>query len=491
MKGIVRVDTFGNKGLSSGRQNFPHFRPFSSIFKDRSVGQPLEVHIRKLQEFYWSESDPDGRGFVPLADALRKAGEFQEASRILRDGLRRHPDFLAGHVVSAWLSLDQGHPGEAERHFQAAMDLDPKNVAALRGLAELHLEKGDEDSALDYMEALLAEDPVDLELPSRLEELRDQIQTRQEAQRHGGSEGEALPWGDPSGVEAELDWGDAILQPDSGPSPSAISEEENPDESVRPLLVVEDGEPIPAEGDLEDSLITSTLGEIYLRQGLLGRAEWVFESLLEEDPENEHLRRRLDEVQELLRSQDSVEEMPPETSPVDEQEEAGTLESSVEGSGGSVTEWRPEGFPEAGEVEVVPIESLAPDRASPGRPAPTSAADIPEDVVPVELLGPGEIVPVESLGPEEAVPIESLEPAEIVPIAFLAPEEPISVELLAPDGPIPIQDLAPSEPVPIESLAPSGPVSIVSLAPDGDEGVSIEGSDSTIQDFERWLDKLQ
>ena len=40
------------------------------------MGQPLEVHIRKLQEFYWSEADPEGRGFVPLADALRKAGEF-------------------------------------------------------------------------------------------------------------------------------------------------------------------------------------------------------------------------------------------------------------------------------------------------------------------------------------------------------------------------------------------------------------------------------
>ena len=55
------------------------------------MGQPLEVHIRKLQEFYWSEHDPDGRGFVPLADALRRAGDFREAHRLLRDGLDGTP----------------------------------------------------------------------------------------------------------------------------------------------------------------------------------------------------------------------------------------------------------------------------------------------------------------------------------------------------------------------------------------------------------------
>ena len=72
------------------------------------MGQPLEFHIRKLQEFYWSAADPDGRGFVPLADALRRAGEHWEARRVLREGLKRHPDYLSGYVVAAWLSLDQG-----------------------------------------------------------------------------------------------------------------------------------------------------------------------------------------------------------------------------------------------------------------------------------------------------------------------------------------------------------------------------------------------
>lgn len=51
------------------------------------MGQPLEVHIRELQELYWSAADPDGRGFVHLADALRRAGDLREAHRVLREGL--------------------------------------------------------------------------------------------------------------------------------------------------------------------------------------------------------------------------------------------------------------------------------------------------------------------------------------------------------------------------------------------------------------------
>jgi len=183
------------------------------------VGQPLEVHIRKLQDHYWSEADPDGRGFVCLADALRRAGDLREAHRLLRDGLGRHPDFLSAHVVAGWLSIDRGQLGEAEDRFRTALDLDSRNVSALRGLAEVLLDRGEEDSALGFLEALCREDPVDLTLPERILELRTRSKVEEDVGPGEGGEPEPRLWDDPEEVAEELDWESAALQPDASASP--------------------------------------------------------------------------------------------------------------------------------------------------------------------------------------------------------------------------------------------------------------------------------
>ncbi len=432
------------------------------------MGQPLEVHIRKLQEFYWSDADPDGRGFVPLADALRRAGDFREAHRLLREGLGRCPDFLSGHVVAAWLSVDQGRLEEAESSFETALELDPKNIAALRGLAEVFLDRGEVGSALVFLEALLQEDPIDQDLPNRVSELRVQAKTLDEADPDQDLEPEPTVWEDPDGVAEELNWDAASLQPDSSPGPFP----EEPEEESPSVPVVEDGEPIPDPEELAHALVTSTLGEIYLRQSLFSQAETVFETLLHGDPENEHLKHRLDEARKLLRAEEAEVE-------------------AEEGDG-----------PISTEEEIVPISFLAPDELH-GTPEEeeekeTATAD---GVVPIEALAPAEVVPIESLAPDrigpipaakpvpESVPsIDALAPDEVISIEALAPDEVISIDALAPDEVISIDALAPDEVVPIESLAPEYPPhQAPGGVPEGDDS----GRDPTIDAFERWLDDLQ
>jgi tetratricopeptide (TPR) repeat protein len=442
----------------------PLFRPFSSIIEDRSVGQPQEVHIRKLQDFYWSDADPDGRGFVPLADALRKAGDFREAHRLLREGLGRHPDFLSGHVVAAWLSVDQGHTEEAESQFRTALELDPRNLSALRGLAEVLLDRGEVGSALGFLEALLHEDPMDLDLPNRVLDLRAQTEAPTGAGPDTDPEPARSVWDDPHAVADELNWDAAALQSDSSP-------DDSPDESeelVPPPSVVEDEEAIPSLEELDDALVTSTLGDIYLRQGLFGRAERVFETLLGEDPENEHLKHRLEEVRSLLQAQ-------------------GAEPDEKEGR-----EWRT-----PTEVEIVSIFSLAPDEVR-GAPAEAGA---PEEVAPIEALAPTEVVPIESLALDRVDPVLAVEaaPDEPITVDALAPDEPITVDALAPDEPITIDALAPDEPITVDALAPDGPVPIESLAPEFPPDQNPEGGadedeprrDPTIDAFENWLDNLR
>ena len=447
------------------------------------MGQPQEGHIRKLQDYFWSDADPDGLGFVPLADALRQAGDFREAHRLLREGLRRHPDFLSGHVVAAWLSVDRGQLEDAESRFRTALELDPRNISALSGLAEILLDRGEVGSALGFLESLLQEDPLDLDLPKRVLDLRARPEAPSEAGPDTDLEPEPLVWDDPDAAAEELNWGVAALQSDSSPDGSP----NEPEEVTPSALVVEDGEPIPAPEELDDALVTSTLGEIYLRQGLFGRAERLFETLLAGDPENEHLKHRLKEVRSLLQAQEGKAEERERRTPPEE--------------------------------EIVPIASLAPNAvhgAPPGDGAPGEIIPIealaPGEIVPIEALAPGEIIPIEALAPVEVVPIESLAPDRLVPalavepaqegpvsIAALAPDGPVSIAALAPDEPVSIAALAPDEPLSIDALTPDRPVPIESLAPNfppdqGPEGRPDEddsGQDPTVDAFENWLDNLK
>jgi len=499
----------------------PLLHPFPRTSEDRPVGQPLETHIRKLQEFYWSDADPEGRGFVPLADALRRSGELMEAHRLLREGLTRHPDFLAAHVVYGWVHRDGGKLDEAEHWFREALALDPKNIEALRGLGEVLLERGEIPEALGYLELLRQEDPTDLALPGRVEELKTGFADVQEEESEAEPETGPGPWTYPPPVEDEVDVESATLQPDRSapaassadqPDPVAWSADQtdpagawtdpsdggseglSPGDSTAPGPaparptpgdpVVEDREPLPAGEDLKGTLVTPTLGEIYVRQGLYEQAEGVFGELLARDPSNESLKRRLEEVRDLRQGSNGVPEplVKPPGRDVKEVVEEDAYKGSVgdpdttglgQGRGG-----------DRGGLEVVSIQSLAPDRPGSGRREPEgegasaeTGSPAPDDVVSIDSLAPDGPVSIDSLAPDEPVSIDSLAPDEPVSIQALAPDDVVSIDSLAPDGPISlqdpasdpvvsIQDLAPDEVVSIDSLAPDGPISIQALAPD-------------------------
>jgi tetratricopeptide (TPR) repeat protein len=81
--------------------------------------------------------------------------------RVLREGTDRHPDFVSGHVVSAWVSLRPGASGQAAESYRAVLALDPRNIVALRGLAGILEQEGDLESAVDLLEELLEEDSID------------------------------------------------------------------------------------------------------------------------------------------------------------------------------------------------------------------------------------------------------------------------------------------------------------------------------------------
>ncbi|MFC1660679.1 tetratricopeptide repeat protein [Gemmatimonadota bacterium] len=443
------------------------------------MGRSLIDQMRKLRRLFWSQSDPIGRGFVPLAEVHRRLGELDEAERVLQDGLERHPDLASGHVVAGRVYLDQGADDRAEEAFGRALDLDPRNVEALRSLGKILKKNGDVPGCLELSRRLVEEEPWNQGLRNQIQELEAQIHTGQRAlpgeEAPGRHEEEAAkeseveapeqrveegpeqprgPWDRLNGAEiaTELNWEGATLQADSslglpgedggglmGSLPSEVPTRSRIIEGQDYLLEDAPRGPEPeadsvADPDQRGALVTRTLGEIYLRQGLLEKAEGVFKELLKRRPGDQELQARLAEV-------------------------------NARKAGG-----------DAG--PVVPIQDLA-----------------PEGPIPIEFLAPEAGKEAESRAPAEILPIAALAPegpgrsgpgptGEVVPIGFLAPEYPLGLESDVPGGPMLIEALAPDEVVSIESLAPDR-----AIPPKGGrEGPG--GPNEVLDDFKDWLDNL-
>ena len=136
------------------------------------MSQSLEQEIVALQDLQGSSRDPNGRAFVPLADAYRRSGEFDTALELLREGLTRHPEYTSAHVVASWVHIDRGAFDEALGTLELVLELDQDNRAGLKGLGRVLHEKGDREGAIGHLSRLAELEPEDAEARSLLETIQ-------------------------------------------------------------------------------------------------------------------------------------------------------------------------------------------------------------------------------------------------------------------------------------------------------------------------------
>ena len=395
--------------------------------------EPLNQQIDRLQEIFFSEKDPTGLAFVPLADAYRRLGELDQALDVLQEGLVAHPDSASGHVVAGWLYRDRGEDDSAISALERVLELDAENGVALRSLAEL---VDDASRGLTYVERLVELEPDDPEVLAALESLRAEVA---EASTVAGTEAvvpeepvvddafaEAVPVEDAAPLETA-----EVSAPDEVALEEPVAEVEPPDEveAEEPVVEVELPAEVVAEDDAE--IYTQTLAELYAKQGAVDKAVEVYRKLLADDPDNGMFLHR---VAELTRG---IEAAPVDDRPVV-----------------PIDSLAPDPEPVAAGTPVVADDApVAMDEAPVAMPEEAAAAD-DRPVVSIESLAP-DPEPTEAVAPEPAVPVEDLAPdpeplvveppvADLEPVGSLATEDASSVD---DDRPV----------VPIESLAPDGP----------------------------------
>jgi hypothetical protein len=80
----------------------------------------------------------DTPAFAGIAERFRRAGDLDRAIALCRDGLRKFPQLLSARVTLGWALLDKGQYDEARTELEQVLRRAPDNLAAIRGLAELH-----------------------------------------------------------------------------------------------------------------------------------------------------------------------------------------------------------------------------------------------------------------------------------------------------------------------------------------------------------------
>jgi tetratricopeptide (TPR) repeat protein len=94
------------------------------------------------------QMDPASIAFAALAEEYRRVGRYDEAVATCRAGLQRHPAYLSARVTLGRALLEMGRFDDARVELEHVLRVAPENLAAIRGLAELH-RKGGESTTPD------------------------------------------------------------------------------------------------------------------------------------------------------------------------------------------------------------------------------------------------------------------------------------------------------------------------------------------------------
>lgn len=121
------------------------------------------------------QNDPASIAFAQLAEEYRRSGQTEEAVRVCREGLTRHPGYLSARVTLGRALLDLEQLADAREELQFVVGEAPENLAAVRGLAEIYHREGQTAEALTYYQRALALARHDPEIEEIVEQLSRQV----------------------------------------------------------------------------------------------------------------------------------------------------------------------------------------------------------------------------------------------------------------------------------------------------------------------------
>ncbi|HXY39663.1 MAG TPA: tetratricopeptide repeat protein, partial [Vicinamibacteria bacterium] len=228
------------------------------------------------------ERDPASRLFAQLAEEHRKAGEHGEAIRVARAGLAVHPVYPSARLTLGRALLESGDAAAARLELEEALRQAPDNILASRFLGQTLEALGEVTAAVRQYRATLQMTPADQELAARVRELAS---TPVEPPK---------PAEDPLVATVRLT-AEAVAAAAPAVTPAAQPAPVDDAPTAPPSAAEE-----PGGGTAPFS--SSTLAELYLRQGLSAQALEVYRRVVAREPGNARARQRVAEIEASQRA---------------------------------------------------------------------------------------------------------------------------------------------------------------------------------------------
>ncbi len=125
----------------------------------------------RLYELQQKFNENPRRYFAPLANELRKRGDYSRAIDLCRTYLPHLPGHMSGFIVYGQSLFDGEQYDEAATAFNDALNVDPENVIALRHLGDIARIQGDAPTAIEWYQQVLEFDPKNEEISAYIDEL--------------------------------------------------------------------------------------------------------------------------------------------------------------------------------------------------------------------------------------------------------------------------------------------------------------------------------
>ncbi|MBI3447817.1 MAG: tetratricopeptide repeat protein [Acidobacteria bacterium] len=127
---------------------------------------PKALHLARRLKL-----DPTSRVFYELAREHHALKNLDEAARLCREGLQRHPAYHSARVLLGKVLFDMGLFAEARPELERVVKQAPDNLLARRLLADALAGVGDRPGAVAALRQFLAIQPGDAEALKQIEEL--------------------------------------------------------------------------------------------------------------------------------------------------------------------------------------------------------------------------------------------------------------------------------------------------------------------------------
>lgn len=265
------------------------------------------------------EKNPRSAVFAPLAELYRKSGMIDEALRVLKNGIRHHPNYVAGYLAMAGCYYDLGQYPMAYATLRPLVENQRDNIRLQSLFAKTCMELVHLEEALDAFKYLLFLNPKDKQIAIKVRELEDRIE-KPAAQPLRKEQIVFQTENIFSEKTDELDdWQQVNFSGGNGPREAAIEDTwKVAQEPVLPVIpeikpVVEQKVAVPKpsekiEEQAETSVLpmaTHTLVDLYVKQGHYHKAIEILERLIELNPQDSRSLLRRKEVMKLKEAADS------------------------------------------------------------------------------------------------------------------------------------------------------------------------------------------